>query len=209
MSKIISSNSDVGSLLGMTIDKIMETNAVIMDGNKTVLDAINQMQEKNAKVVLISHQGEAVGLVSKSDILFKVAAKNLPLNKVKLREIMSSPVYSLPPHSTLQDALNYMDKYDIKQIIVSTGSTILGIMKRASIYENVQKASMSTVETLTEGAPMCIINPNAVKYVKDLSTAKAVCPYCESPFDDKNTLSKHIDRLHGGAGLLEGDSRQF
>lgn len=209
MSKIISSSSDVGALLGMTIDKIMETDALIMEGDKTVLDAINKMQEKNAKVVLISHQGEAVGLVSKSDILFKVAVKNLPLNKVKLREIMSSPVYSLPPHSNLQDALNYMDKYNIKQIIVSTGSTILGIIKRASIYENVQKASMSTVDALTEGAPMCIINPNAVKYVKDLSTAKAVCPYCESPFDDKNTLSKHIDRLHGGAGLLEGDSRQY
>jgi|SRR3990172_237060 len=209
MSKIISSASDVGALLDIHIDKIMETDAVIMEGEKTVLDAINQMQEKNAKVVLISHQGEAIGIVSKSDILFKVAAKNLPLNKVKLREIMSSPVYSLPPHSTLQDALNYMDKYNIKQIIVSTGSSILGIMKRASIYENVQKASMSTVESLTEGAPMCIINPNAVKYVKDLSTAKVVCPYCESPFDDKNTLSKHIDRLHGGAGLLEGDTRQY
>ena len=209
MSKIISSASDVGALLDIHIDKIMETDAVIMEAEKTVLDAINQMQEKNAKVVLISHQGEAIGIVSKSDILFKVAAKNLPLNKVKLREIMSSPVYSLPPHSTLQDALNYMDKYNIKQIIVSTGSSILGIMKRASIYENVQKASMSTVESLTEGAPMCIINPNAVKYVKDLSTAKVVCPYCESPFDDKNTLSKHIDRLHGGAGLLEGDTRQY
>lgn len=199
----------MGALLDIPIDKIMETDAVIMEGEKTVLDAINKMQEKNAKVVLISHQGEAVGLVSKSDILFKVAAKSLPLHKVKLREIMTSPVYSLPPHSTLQEALNYMDKYDIKQIIVSTGSAILGILKRASIYENVQKASMSTVDSLTEGAPMCIINPNAVKYVKDLSTAKAVCPYCESPFDDKNTLSKHIDRLHGGAGLLEGDRRQY
>ncbi len=209
MSKIISSASDVGALLDIHIDKIMETDAVIMEGEKTVLDAINQMQEKNAKVVLISHQGEAIGIVSKSDILFKVAAKNLPLNKVKLREIMSSPVYSLPPHSTLQEALNYMDKYNIKQIIVSAGSSILGIMKRASIYENVQKASMSTVDSLTEGSPMCIINPNAVKYVKDLSTAKVVCPYCESPFDDKNTLSKHIDRLHGGAGLLEGDTRQY
>jgi CBS domain-containing protein len=205
----ISSSSEVGALLDISIDKIMETDAVIMEGEKTVMDAINKMQEKKAKVVLISHQGEAVGLVSKSDILFKVAAKSLPLNKVKLREIMSSPVYSLPPHSTLQEALNFMDKYEIKQIIVSTGSSILGVLKRASIYENVQKASMSTVDTLTEGAPMCIINPNAVKYVKDLSTAKAVCPYCESPFDDKNTLSKHIDRLHGGAGLLEGDSRQY
>ena len=209
MSKIISSASDVGALLAMSIDKIMETDALIMEGEKTVLDAINKMQEKDAKVVLISHQGEAVGIVSKSDILFKVAAKNLPLNKVKLREIMSSPVYSLPPHSTLQDALDYMDKYGIKQIIVSTGSSILGVMKRANIYENVQKASMSAVESLTEGAPMCIINPNAVKYVKDLSSAKAVCPYCESPFDDKAALSKHIDRLHGGAGLLEGDTRQY
>ena len=209
MSKIISSASDVGALLAMSIDKIMDTDAVIMDGNKTVLDAINKMQEKNAKVVLISHQGEAMGIVSKSDILFKVAAKNLPLNKVKLREIMSSPVYSLPPHSTLQEALDYMDKYDIKQIIVSTGSAILGILNRANIYEKIQSTSMSAVDSLTEGAPMCIINPNAVKYVKDLSTAKAVCPYCESPFDDKTALSKHIDRLHGGAGLLEGDTRQY
>ena len=209
MSKIISSASDVGALLAMPIDKIMETDALIMEGEKTVLDAVNKMQEKNAKVVLISHQGEAIGIVSKSDILFKVSAKNLPLNKIKLREIMSSPVYSLPPHSTLQDALDYMDKYGIKQIIVSAGSSILGILRRANIYENVQKASMSTVESLTEGAPMCIINPNAVKYVKDLSSAKAVCPYCESPFDDKTSLSKHIDRLHGGAGLLEGDTRQY
>ncbi|HSD04213.1 MAG TPA: CBS domain-containing protein [Nitrosopumilaceae archaeon] len=209
MSKIISSASNVGALLAMPIGKLMDTDALIMEGDKTVFDAIKQMQAKGAKVVLISHQGEAIGIVSKSDMLFKVAAKNLPLNKIKLREIMTSPVYSLPPNSSLQDALDYMDKYKIKQIIVSTGSSILGIMRRSSIYEKVQSASLSTVESLTEGAPMCIINPNAVKYMKDLSNAKAVCPYCESPFDDKTALSKHIDRLHGGAGLLEGDVRQY
>ena len=31
---------------------------------------------------------------------------------------------------------------------------------------------------------------------------KVVCQYCQSPFDDKTALLKHIDRLHGGAGLL-------
>jgi uncharacterized C2H2 Zn-finger protein len=35
------------------------------------------------------------------------------------------------------------------------------------------------------------------------------CPYCDSKFADKIDLSKHIDRIHGGAGLLEGDKRQF
>lgn len=39
--------------------------------------------------------------------------------------------------------------------------------------------------------------------------AKVVCPYCQSSFDDKDALSKHIGRLHGGAGLLEDDVHQY
>ena len=32
------------------------------------------------------------------------------------------------------------------------------------------------------------------------------CPYCESIFEEKEELSKHIDRIHGDSGLLEGKS---
>ena len=35
------------------------------------------------------------------------------------------------------------------------------------------------------------------------------CPYCDSVFDNKEELSKHIDRIHHGSGLLEGDTRKF
>jgi uncharacterized C2H2 Zn-finger protein len=35
------------------------------------------------------------------------------------------------------------------------------------------------------------------------------CPYCQSKLKDKADLSKHIDRIHGGAGLLEGDKRNW
>ena len=35
------------------------------------------------------------------------------------------------------------------------------------------------------------------------------CLYSDSKFQDKKDLSKHNDRIHGGAGLLEGDKRQF
>ncbi len=30
------------------------------------------------------------------------------------------------------------------------------------------------------------------------------CPYCESLFDDKEDLSKYIDRIHGDSGILKG-----
>ncbi|HZD34040.1 MAG TPA: C2H2-type zinc finger protein [Nitrososphaeraceae archaeon] len=31
------------------------------------------------------------------------------------------------------------------------------------------------------------------------------CPYCQSKFENKDDLSRHIDRIHTGSGLLEGD----
>jgi uncharacterized C2H2 Zn-finger protein len=39
--------------------------------------------------------------------------------------------------------------------------------------------------------------------------SEITCPYCESVFDSKEELSKHIDRIHHGSGLLEGDTRKF
>lgn len=38
---------------------------------------------------------------------------------------------------------------------------------------------------------------------------KSKCPYCESEFDSNEDLSRHIDRIHGDSGLLEGDSRKL
>lgn len=35
------------------------------------------------------------------------------------------------------------------------------------------------------------------------------CPYCQSRFKDKEELSKHIDRIHSGSGLLEGDTTKW
>ena len=35
------------------------------------------------------------------------------------------------------------------------------------------------------------------------------CPYCGSPFDTTEGLSKHIDRLHEESGVLEGDYRKM
>jgi len=38
---------------------------------------------------------------------------------------------------------------------------------------------------------------------------ESTCPYCDSKFGSKEELSKHIDRIHHGSGLLEGDTRKF
>ena len=83
------------------------------------------------------------------------------------------------------------------------------MIARDDIFEKIQMATISTADTALRGTPVCIINPKAIVYMKDISTAKLTCPYCESPFDSKEALSTHIDRLHTGTGVLEGDIRRM
>ncbi|MEO9295876.1 MAG: CBS domain-containing protein [Nitrososphaera sp.] len=202
------SSPDITSLLSLPIEQFINMNVAIMEGDKPVDQALDKMKEKGVRSVLVSHQGEVVGIVSKTDILFKVMSQGRNPGKVKLREIMTSPVLAVDPKSTVQDTLSMMDKHVVRQLIVSSSSSVLGMVYRDDIFERIHMSTMSTADTAIRGTPVCIINPKAIAYIKDTSSAKVVCPYCELPYDSKEALSKHIDRLHTGAGILEGDVRR-
>jgi CBS domain-containing protein len=200
---------NIDAMLNMSLESILSTDVLILESDQSAADATAKMKERNARSVLVTHSGEAIGIVSKTDVLFKVMGQGKNPSKVKLREIMSAPVITLSPKSTVGEALAIMDKHVVRQVIISSGSSVIGIVTRDGIFEQIHRATLSTTATALSGTPVCIINPKAIAYIKDLSRAKLTCPYCSSPFDDKEVLSKHIDRIHGGSGVLEGDVRRM
>jgi signal-transduction protein with cAMP-binding, CBS, and nucleotidyltransferase domain len=200
---------DITALLSTPIENFIDTNVVIMESDKYTDEALTLIKERGVRSVLASHLGEVVGIVSKTDILFKVMSQGRNPGKVRLREIMTSPVLAVGPQNTVQETLSIMDKHVIRQVIVSSHSAVLGMVSRDDIFEKIHMTTLSTAHTAIKGTPVCIINPKAIVYMKDISTAKLVCPYCESPFDTKEGLSSHIDRLHSGSGVLEGDVRRM
>lgn len=199
---------DITALLSAPIEHFLNTNVVILEGDKYADEALRLMKERGVRSILVSHLGEVVGIVSKTDILFKVMSQGRNPGKVRLREIMTSPVMAVGPHNTVQETLTIMDRHVIRQVIASSHSAVLGMVSRDDIFEKIHMATVSTAHTAIKGTPVCIINPRAIVYMKDNSMAKIVCPYCESPFDTKKGLSSHIDRLHAGTGVLEGDVRR-
>lgn len=200
---------NITSLLSSPIELILNTNIIILESDKFANDAIKLMKERNARSILASHNGEVIGIVSKTDILFKIMSQGRNPAKVRIREIMNTPVLAVDPKTTVQEALSIMDKHIVRQIIVSSNEAVLGMIARDDIFEKIQLATISTADAALRGTPVCIINPKAIVYMKDTGTAKLMCPYCESPFDSKGGLSTHIDRIHTGTGVLEGDVRRM
>jgi len=201
--------NNIGALLASPVGEIMRSDVAILEFDKSAEDAINAMQEKNARSVFVSTRGEIVGIVSKTDILFKVTSQGRNPSKVKIREIMTSPVLAANPQTTIREALDIMDKNKVRQLMVHAFAAVLGILYREDISERMEKISLAMENTAISGTPACIIDTKAISYIKDTSKAKFPCPYCGSPFDTKEGLSKHIDRIHEEAGVLEGDYRKM
>jgi CBS domain-containing protein len=199
----------IPSLMSSTVGIIMNSDAIILESDRFVAEAITLTKERNQRSVLASHKGEVVGLVSKTDILYKIIAEGRNPSKVRLREIMTSPVLAVDPHTTVREALSIMNKRNVRQLMVHAYSAVLGIVSREEVSRMVEKIALAMEGTALEGTPVCIIDQKTITYVRDTSRAKLTCPYCESPFDTKEGLSKHIDRLHGESGVLEGDVRHM
>jgi CBS domain-containing protein len=195
---------NITSFLSSPIELILNTDVILLDGDRFANEAIKSMKERNARSILVSkNNGEVVGIVSKTDVLFKVMSRGKNPAKVRLREIMNSPVLAVDPKTTVQGALSIMDKHVIRQIMVSSNAAVLGMVAREDIFEKIHMVTISTADAALRGTPVCIINPKAIVYTKDISTAKLSCPYCEFPFDSKEELSNHIHELHTGKDTLQ------
>ena len=66
----------IPSLMSSNVAIVMNSDAIILESDRFVDEAINLMKDRNDRSVLASHKGEVVGLVSKTDILYKQAQLN-------------------------------------------------------------------------------------------------------------------------------------
>jgi CBS domain-containing protein len=133
---------------------------------------------------------------------------------------MSSPIVAVDEGVSVKEAISLMRRNRIRRLLV-TGekeNTDDGVSRldekltpnRKTIYPVGAVTLMSIVGNMPEESLELaeIESPNPGNTVEKV-IIRIVCPYCQSKFDNKADLSKHIDRIHLGSGLLEGDIRKW
>src|SRR5919202_777084 len=105
--------------------------------------------------------------INKTLVLFKVLSQDRNPGKVRLREIMTSPVLAVEPSTTVKEALSIMDKRHVRQVMVHAYSAVLGMVTREAIYQKLETISVSSEDAAIQGMPVCIIDTRSIAYVKD------------------------------------------
>jgi len=202
--------------LSQKVGDLIERDFATLYEDANIVDATRLMNSKNTSSIIVKlrNSEEPIGIVTDKDILYRVVAESKDPSKISLKEIMSSPLHSVDKDVLVKDAVSIMRNNGIRRLIVANKSksaesdlssstkdkdkiSILGVLTLMSIVGESSNQSISLAD---------IDISDSIIASKNIAI---VCPYCGSKFDNKTDLSKHIDRIHIGSGLLEGDTRQW
>ncbi|MGC2428215.1 MAG: CBS domain-containing protein [Nitrososphaeraceae archaeon] len=118
-----------------------ETSTISADSGKNAQDVANLMMKKKVcSVIVIDKKGHHVGIITKSDMIKRVCLKNVAASRIKVEEIMSSPLITIMSFDSIDTASRIMTKNKIKQLaVLEADNRIVGLLSATDIMRQLAK----------------------------------------------------------------------
>lgn len=112
----------------MQVRKLMTENVVTADVGGSLREAARLMVEEGVGSVIVVREGTPTGILTRTDVLRVAAARNRPLGNLAVAQVMNSPVITVAPTATVEDALDLLREYSIKHLPVVEDGILYGIV---------------------------------------------------------------------------------
>jgi CBS domain-containing protein len=113
-----------------------------------VIDAIRVMAEKHVGALLVVENGRLVGIISERDYARKVVLKGRSSDSTPVRDIMTTPVLTIGPEDTVDDAMHLMTERRIRHLPVLRAGNLVGIVSIGDLVRSVIEEQRHTIEDL-------------------------------------------------------------
>jgi len=110
----------------LVVKDAMTHKVVTASPSDTIADLATKMISKNIGCVLIENK-KIIGIVTERDILRIVSSHKNPL-QIIAKEVMSAPIISIAPNTSLLEAAKLMTKYNVRRLPILLGDSLLGII---------------------------------------------------------------------------------
>src|SRR5262245_35836914 len=126
----------------MQVREIMATNIEVIDRNDDLLAVQERMAAKQLRHLPVLEQGDTVGIVTQRD-LFKAAlsstmgygekAQQAYLRSVRVKEIMTYPVVTIAPETSVAAAAEMLMARGIGCLPVVDGTALVGMITKTDL----------------------------------------------------------------------------
>lgn len=124
------------------------SNVYSVSPDASVLDAIGLMAERHIGAVVVMEGARLAGILSERDYARKVVLKGRSSTSTAVHEIMSTPVITVSPAQTVDDAMRLMTTHRIRHLPVVRDGAVTGIVSIGDLVKSVIEEQRHTIEDL-------------------------------------------------------------
>lgn len=112
-----------------SIGEIMTTRIETIGLEDNAQEAARKMKHKNvSSLVVVDKNEQAVGIVTERDLVREVCVQDASSNQHIIKNIMSSPIVTIDPNSSVETAANVMMQNKVRHLVVVNEKKTLGII---------------------------------------------------------------------------------
>ncbi|MEM1670794.1 MAG: CBS domain-containing protein [Archaeoglobaceae archaeon] len=113
----------------LPVKEIMTRDVCKASIDENIHSVAKRMVEYGVGSAVIMDGNKPVGIVTEKDLIAKVVAKNKSPSSVKVREVMSSPLITIKPTTSIREAASIMTKKGIRRLpVVNENGELVGII---------------------------------------------------------------------------------
>jgi signal-transduction protein with cAMP-binding, CBS, and nucleotidyltransferase domain len=91
------------------------------------------MDENGVSSVVVKEGNEFSGMITERNIISRVVSKGLDPQKIKVSEVMSTPLITISPDATIEEAARKMRDNKIRRLLVEENHQKIGIIAESDI----------------------------------------------------------------------------
>ena len=119
-----------------TLGSLVSGGPLSLDENSSVYETIDLMIQKGVASIVVSASGKPRGIFTERDVLKRVAVKEIDTKKTRVKEVMTSPLVTMPETALIGEALTEMYKRDIRNMpVMGTDGELIGIVSMPDILQ--------------------------------------------------------------------------
>ena len=139
----------------MTVNRLAEIleekggDVLEIDGDSSVLEAVQLMVEKNVGSLLVTERGDVVGIVTERDYLRRVTLQGRT-EEAPVKEIMSAPLVVATLETTVDECMAMMTDRRIRHIPVVDEEKVVGVVSIGDLVKFKSKLQSFEIQFLND-----------------------------------------------------------
>ncbi len=170
---------------GILVREVMTHHPVVIDVNKSVLDAVKKMLKSGVGSVIVIDKEKVVrGIFTEKDVIARVVAKKKDPEKTKIKQVMTKKPVVINQWLDLEEVAEIMNKKNVRRLPVVEKGKLIGLITEKDML----KVEPQIIDVLKE--KMRIREPELKPILRGKRREAGICEVCSN-------YSDHLEYYNG------------